>query len=96
MMPIFFHSEAHLWIAYALFFNGLLLNRILLKCSHQYQRLCEPFEAQIVMSFGLSLGLNGVILLALDVIGASFDNAWIRAAGSSQQAAPNRAGRCAP
>jgi len=72
MMPIFFHLQAHLWIAYALFFNGFLLNRICLHYSKQYRDLCKPLEAQVVMSFGFSLAFNGTLLLALDFVDASF------------------------
>ena len=71
-MPIFFHSEAHLWIAYGLFFNGFLLNKILLSCSSQYGHLMRPLEAQVIMSFAFSLSFNGGVLLALDGLNISF------------------------
>ncbi len=74
-MPIFFHSEAHLWIAYTLFFNGLLLNRLFSERSSQYECLMRPFEAQVIMSFALSLGLNGVVLVVLDQLALPFSYA---------------------
>lgn len=72
MMPIFFHAEAHLWIFYALFFNGFLLNLLFLDFSSQYRRLAKPIEAQLIISFGLSLSFNGLLLLSLDWLGVPF------------------------
>lgn len=71
-MPIFFHAEAHLWIAYALFLNGFLLNLALCGVSNRYQEFAKSLECQVLLSFFFSLSLNGLILLTLDALNQPF------------------------
>lgn len=71
-MPIFFHAQAHLWIAYGLFFNGLLLHVVLFGVSKQYQEFTKPLECQVLLSFFFSLSINGAILLTLDTLSQPF------------------------
>ena len=71
-MPIFFHSQAHLWVFYALFLNGLLVHRILAGMSQQYRALSIQFEAQVILGFVFSLAINGLLLLALDLANLPF------------------------
>lgn len=75
MMPIFFHLESHLWIAYTLFFNGLLLTYLVRSWSSSFQELTSSFEATLASSFFLSIAINGLLLLWLDVLGLGFGNA---------------------
>jgi hypothetical protein len=72
MMPIFFHVESHLWIAYLFFFNGLLLNWVFRHASKNYYELTRPLEAQILAAFFISISINGLVLLGLDISGLEF------------------------
>ena len=71
-MPIFFNLESHLWIAYLFFFNGLLIHWCLRRFSESYADLTETLEAQVLAAFFLSIALNGLLLLALSLIGFGF------------------------
>ncbi len=75
MMPIFFHAKAHLWIAYTLFFNGILLTLIFTSLSPRFEEIVETFEAKILSSFAFSLSLNSLVLLVLDYLNQPFSNA---------------------
>jgi hypothetical protein len=75
MMPIFFHVESHLWIAYLFFFNGLLLNWLLRNISRNYYELTRPLEAQVLSAFLISISINGLVLLGLDISGVEFSAA---------------------
>lgn len=72
MMPIFFHAASHLWIFYLFFLNGLLIHYLLRSKSAEYARLTNPIEAQIVAAFMISISLNGVLLIGVDVAEARF------------------------
>ena len=74
MMPIFFHMESHLVIAYLFFFNGLLINWLLRSCSIGYAELTKPIEAQVLAAFFVSILINGAMLYGLDLLGLSFVN----------------------
>jgi hypothetical protein len=63
MMPIFFNLESHLWITYLLVFNGYLAHLLIRRFSASYHSLSLPFEAQILASFFISVGINGAVLL---------------------------------
>lgn len=63
MMPIFFHLQSHLWIAYLLVINGLGLHLILRSYVASYRQLSTPFEAQAMASLFLSIGLNAGVIL---------------------------------
>lgn len=72
MMPIFFHVEAHIWILYALFGNGFLLNIVLRRFSKSYACVTEPIEAQVICAFVFSLLTNYAVLYLLEVANARF------------------------
>ena len=72
MMPIFFHIESHLWIAYLFFFNGVLAHALLRSYSVSYSSLTTPFEAQVLAAFFISISLNGALLLGLDLLDKPF------------------------
>ncbi|MFT4630335.1 MAG: hypothetical protein ACI8PV_001457 [Dinoroseobacter sp.] len=72
MMPIFFHVDSHLWIAYLFFFNGLLVNWLLRSCSAGYAELTRPIEAQVLAAFFISILINGALLYGLDLLSLSF------------------------
>jgi len=72
MMPIFFHIESHLWIAYLFFFNGVLAQALLRSYSVSYSSLTIPFEAQVLAAFFISISLNGALLLGLDLLDKPF------------------------
>ena len=74
MMPIFFHVESHLVIAYLFFFNGLLVNWLLRSCSIGYAELTKPLEAQVLAAFFVSVLINGAMLYGLDLLSFSFTN----------------------
>jgi len=71
-MPIFFHLQSHLWIAYLFFFNGLLLHCLLQSYSHRYSAMTRPFESQVLAAFFISISLNGLLLLGLDLSNLKF------------------------
>lgn len=73
MMPIFFHFESHLWFVLVFLFNGFLLTLCLKRASSYFDRLTNKFEALILSSFFISLGLNGIALLLLGLFDVSFD-----------------------
>jgi len=78
MWPIYFNIGSHLWIVYLFLFNGLLLHFSFRGISRSYRDLTQPFEAQLLAGFFLSIGLNGLILLMLDYWQVEFFNAvWI-------------------
>jgi hypothetical protein len=77
MMPIYFNAESHLWIAYLLFFNGLLLTWCLRSVSTLFHQLTRPLEGQIISAFFLSLAFNGLLLLAFDRLALQFSSALI-------------------
>ncbi len=72
MMPIFFHLESHLWIAYLLLFNGWLLSLLLRQRSADFNELTKSFEAQILSAFFISISVNGIFLLLLQLLGQPF------------------------
>ena len=72
MMPIFFHLQSHLWIAYLFFFNGLLIHWLLRSFSSGYFSLTEPMEAQVLAAFFISIALNGTLMFSLDWMGLKF------------------------
>lgn len=76
MMPIFFHAESHLWIAYLFFCNGLLIHFLLRSYSAGYFELTKPIEAQVLAAFFISISLNGLFLLGLGVLNLPFT--WMR------------------
>jgi len=71
-MPIFFNLESHLWIAYLFLFNGVLVHWCLHRVSDSYAELTEALEAQVLAAFFFSIALNGLLLLALDLMGIEF------------------------
>lgn len=71
-MPIFFNLESHLWIAYLFLFNGLLVHWCLHRVSDSYAELTDSLEAQVLAAFFFSIGLNGLLLLVLDLMGIEF------------------------
>ncbi len=72
MMPIFFHLESHLWIAYLLLFNGWLFSLVLRQRSADFNELTKSFEAQVLSAFFISIGGNGILLLLLQLLGQPF------------------------
>lgn len=72
MMPIFFHIESHLWIAYLFFINGALLHYLFRSFSTNYLELTSTLEAQFLASFFISISLNGLLLLGLDLLNLEF------------------------
>jgi hypothetical protein len=75
VMPIFFHLESHLWIIALFFVNGFLFTCLARHWSKSFYQLTHPFEALILSSFFISIGVNSVVLLALDKLDYSFDSA---------------------
>ncbi|MBT8114546.1 MAG: hypothetical protein KJP04_04155 [Arenicella sp.] len=71
-MPIYFNAASHLWIAYLFLVNGMLLHWLIRARSIGYQDLTRPFEAQILAAFFLSISVNGLILLILDLVDLPF------------------------
>lgn len=71
-MPIFFNLESHLWIAYLLFFNGLLICLWLRSVSLTFADLTRFFESLVVFSFVASIALNCIVLLVLDLLNIKF------------------------
>lgn len=71
-MPVFFHAQSHLWIAYLFLFNGWLLCLFLRARSQGFCKLTKPFEAQIVGGFLLSIAINGACLLVLQKLTLPF------------------------
>lgn len=72
MLPIFFHLESHLWIAYLFFANGFLLQLFLRSVFSEYRTLTASLEAQLLGAFFISISLNALLILALDIIGGNF------------------------
>ncbi|MFT5572299.1 MAG: hypothetical protein ACI9FR_001222 [Cryomorphaceae bacterium] len=78
MMPIFFNLESHLWIAYLLVFNGFLVHLLIRRFSLSYYSLSLPFEAQMLASFFISIGINGALLLVCAWLGiALLEIFWV-------------------
>jgi len=75
MMPIFFHAESHLWIAYLFFVNGFLINLLLRSSSAGYAELTKPLEAQVCAAFFISISINGVMLYGFDQLNLNFTRA---------------------
>ena len=63
MMPIFFHLESHLWIAYLFFFNGWMVGYLFANYSFVFRDMTKTFEAKVVSAFALSLSINTLVLL---------------------------------
>lgn len=74
MMPIFFNLESHLWVFYLFFVNGLLLHYSLASLSPAYRQLTSPVEAKVVAGLGLSMGLNGLVLLSLTYLNIAWES----------------------
>jgi len=72
-MPIFFHAESHLWIAYLFFLNGAMLSVLIRSWSQSYREITSTIEAQVLSAFFTSLLLNGVVLSLLEVGDFSFE-----------------------
>ena len=71
-MPIFFHVESHLWIAYLLFVNGLLASLIWCQYSRSYSSLVVNIEALLVSGFFISVLLNGMLALFIALLASDF------------------------
>ncbi len=71
MMPLFFHLEAHLWLLYALFANGILCALILKRVSAQAKVLLVAPEAVGVVGLFCSLALNAGLFATLQPFGIS-------------------------
>ncbi|MEM7359268.1 MAG: hypothetical protein AAF431_09235 [Pseudomonadota bacterium] len=69
MMPVFFHTASHLWIFYLFFLNGLLIHYLLRSRSSKYANCTQPVEAQVCAAFFVSMSLNGILLLGVDILG---------------------------
>lgn len=61
-MPIFFHLESHLWIAYLFFVNGFLINSLVANRSNAFRDISSSFESSLVAAFATSLCLNTLLL----------------------------------
>ncbi|RBP51502.1 DUF6541 family protein [Arenicella xantha] len=72
-MPIFYHLQAHIWIFYLFFVNGFLLTLIFAGSNQEILRLTRTFEAKVIASFALSLGVNGVVLAVFDLLDLSWE-----------------------
>ena len=72
MMPLFFHLESHLWIAYLFFVNGFVVSYFLGNFSEPYRALTNSMEARILAAFFISISINGLLLLGLDLAGLNF------------------------
>jgi len=74
-MPIFFNLESHLWIGAVFVLNGLMLTWFLRAKFDSFRELTTPIESQILSAFFLSLSINGLILLLLDLLSFEFSHA---------------------
>ena len=72
MMPLFFHLESHLWIAYLFFVNGFVVSYFLGNFSVPYRALTVSMEARVLAAFFISISINGLLLLGLDLAGLNF------------------------
>ncbi|MFQ3245853.1 MAG: hypothetical protein ACI9SP_002501 [Arenicella sp.] len=71
-MPIYFNAVSHLWIGCLFIANGLMLTWLLRSKFKSFRSFTQPLEAQVLSSFFISLGLNGLILLLLSWMSLEF------------------------
>lgn len=72
LIPAYFNPASHVWIAYVLLLNGLLLSQVICRYSGQYQQLVATFEARVLSGFFLSLLVNGSIIFLFSLFGLDF------------------------
>jgi len=72
MMPVYFHLQSHLWIAYLFLVNGFLLHLVWRNYSNNYAAMTQSLEASVLAAFFISLTLNGVLMLSIDLLGQRF------------------------
>jgi hypothetical protein len=65
-MPLFFDFTAHVWIFYILFINGFLVVHLLRHMFSRFRNSVVPIESIVIASFGISLAMNGFVLLGVE------------------------------
>ena len=76
-MPIFFNLDAHIWIAYALFVNGILALLIGASYAPRLKSSLDSPELLIVLSFFVSVILNALMFGALSNLDPSLESVSI-------------------
>ncbi|MDG1905450.1 MAG: hypothetical protein P8I38_07475 [Arenicella sp.] len=71
MMPLFFHAEAHLWIVYALFVNGILFTLFVRQLNASAAQIFGTHEALLVTGLLVSLLINAGLFLIASAFGFS-------------------------
>ena len=76
-MPIYFNLESHFWVIELFLVNGLLVTWLLRNKYLSFRTLTSSLESQLVSAFFISLAINSVVLLSLDVLKIPFVRAGV-------------------